>query len=51
MATSAWTRALTQAATQHGLISLSQLRALEITRSQVRTAVERGRLFEAAPRV
>jgi Protein of unknown function (DUF559) len=51
MATSTWVQALTQAATQHGLISLHQLRALEITRSQVRTAVERGRLVEAAPRV
>ena len=51
MATTAWNRALTRAAEQHGLISLNQLRALEISRPQVRTAVERGRLIEAAPRV
>jgi very-short-patch-repair endonuclease len=51
MATSTWKQALAEAAGQHGLISLGQLRAHEITRSQVRTAVERGRLIEAAPRV
>lgn len=51
MATNPWKQVLAHAAMQHGLISLGQLRALEITRSQVRTAVERGRLTEAAPRV
>jgi very-short-patch-repair endonuclease len=46
-----WVLARAKASKQHGLISLSQLRALEITRSQLRTAVEEGWLIKAGPRV
>jgi hypothetical protein len=43
--------ALTVAARQHGVISLRQLAMLEVSRSQLRTAIKRHLLVEAAPRV
>jgi hypothetical protein len=42
---------LALAATQHGLISLDQIRELRITRAQLRAEVAHGRLALAAPRV
>ncbi len=43
--------ALTVAARQHGVISLRQLAELEVSRSQLRTAIKRHLFVEAAPRV